>query len=79
MLSAPREFRFLPLGANGGPALAVYRRAKGSNATYQAAGITLFSIRGGRVVEMTRFTSTKLFPLFGLETHRRSDALSQPT
>jgi RNA polymerase sigma-70 factor (ECF subfamily) len=74
MLVAPREFRFLPLGANGGPALAVYSRPKASNAAYQAAGITSFSIRGGRVVEMTRFTSTKLFPLFGLAAQLPSDA-----
>jgi RNA polymerase sigma-70 factor (ECF subfamily) len=76
MLAAPREYRFLRVGANGGPALAVYSRPKASNEAYQAAGITWFSIRGGRVVEMTRFTSTKLFPLFGLAGHLPSNAPS---
>jgi RNA polymerase sigma-70 factor, ECF subfamily len=65
----PRQYRFVPLGANGQPALAVYARPLMGNAAYQPAGITVFSIRGGRVAEMTRFTSPELFPMFGLPPH----------
>jgi hypothetical protein len=39
------------------------------NAVYEAAGITLLAIRGGRVSQMTRFAFPRLFPLFGLPSH----------
>jgi RNA polymerase sigma-70 factor (ECF subfamily) len=68
----PRQYRFVPLGANGQPALAVYARLLTGNGAYQAAGITVFSIRGGRIAELTRFTSQELFRLFGLPPHLRS-------
>jgi RNA polymerase sigma-70 factor (ECF subfamily) len=65
----PRRYRLLPLGANAGPAVAVYRRRMTSNAAYEAAAIILLAIRGGRVSQMTRFTFPRLFPLFGLPGH----------
>ena len=64
-----RQYRLLPLGANAGPAVAVYRRRMTSNAAYEAAAIILLAIRGGRVSQMTRFTFPRLFPLFGLPAH----------
>lgn len=67
--AAPGQRRLLPLGANGGPAVAVYRRPMTPNAVYEAAGITLLAIREGRVSQMTRFVFPRLFPLFGLPSH----------
>ncbi len=66
LAAEPRQYRLLPLGANGGPAVAVYSRSMTTSSAYEAAAITLLSIRGGRIAEMTRFTSPRLFPLFGL-------------
>jgi RNA polymerase sigma-70 factor (ECF subfamily) len=60
-----RQRRLLPLGANAGPAVAVYVRPT-PNAAYEAAAIILLTIRGGRVARMTRFTLPRLFPSFGL-------------
>jgi RNA polymerase sigma-70 factor (ECF subfamily) len=74
LLAADRRYRLLPLGANAGPAVAVYRRMT-SNAAYEAAGIILLAIRGGRVAQMTRFTFPRLFPLFGLPAHLPSGGL----
>ena len=62
----PREYRLLPLGANAGPAVAVYSRPMTANAAYEAAAIILLAIRGGRVSQMTRFAFPRLFQLFGL-------------
>jgi RNA polymerase sigma-70 factor, ECF subfamily len=67
--AVPGERRLLPLGANGGPAFAVYRRPVTPNAVYEAGGIMLLTIRAGRVSQMTRFAMPGLFPLFGLATH----------
>jgi RNA polymerase sigma-70 factor (ECF subfamily) len=60
--------RLLPLAANGGLAVAVYRRPLTSDAPYEPSGITLVTIRSGRIAQLTRFGSLKLFPLFGLTT-----------
>jgi RNA polymerase sigma-70 factor (ECF subfamily) len=64
--AVPGQRHLIPLEANGGPAVAIYTRPMTPNAEYQASGITLLSIRDGRVAQMTRFGSTRLFPLFGL-------------
>jgi RNA polymerase sigma-70 factor (ECF subfamily) len=68
----PGRRRLLPLTANGMPAVAVYRRPMTPNAAYEASGITLLTIREGRVSQMTRFAFPRLFPLFGLPTHLAS-------
>ena len=65
----PGQRRLLPLEANGGPAVAVYRRPMTPNAVYEAVAITLLAIREGRVSQMTRFAFPRLFPLFGLPSH----------
>jgi len=62
----PGQRRLLTLAANGGPAVAVYRRMMTPNARYEPGGITLLRIHAGRISEITRFGSPKLFPLFGL-------------
>ena len=62
----PGQRRLLPLGANGGLAVAIYRRPLGPDATYESSGIMLIALRAGRISEMTRFGFTNLFPLFGL-------------
>ena len=65
----PGARRLLPLAANGGPAVAVYRRLPTPNATFEPTAIALLSFRAGLVSQITRFGSTKLFPLFGLPPH----------
>jgi len=65
----PGQRRLLPLAANGGPAVAVYRRPMTESARYEAGGITLLGMRDGRISQITRFGSPKLFALFGLPTH----------
>lgn len=62
----PGQRRLLPLTANGGPAVAVYRRANAPNARFEPGGITLLTLRDGRISQITRFGSPKLFALFGL-------------
>lgn len=69
----PAQRRLLPLAANGGPAVAVYRRLNTPNALYEPGGITLLAIRDGHISEITRFGSPQLFPLFGLPAQLPSD------
>ena len=72
----PGRRRLLPLGANGGPAVAVYRRPTTPNAVYEASGIVLVEIRGARVLQMTRFAFPRLFPLFGLPSYLPSEPIT---
>jgi len=69
----PGQRRLLPLRANGGPALALYRRGLTSNAPYEPSGITLLTLRDGRISHITRFGSAGLFPLFGLPAQLACD------
>lgn len=62
----PARRRLLPVAANGGLAVAVYRRATTPDALFEAAAITLLTIRDGQISQMTRFAFPRLFPLFGL-------------
>ena len=64
----PGQRRLLPLAANGGPAVAVYRQSKLGGA-FQPGGITLLTMHDGRISEITRFGSVELFSLFGLPAH----------
>ncbi|MGA3123537.1 MAG: RNA polymerase subunit sigma-70 [Polyangiaceae bacterium] len=68
-----REFRCVPLAANGGLAAAIYARPMRRDVEYEAAAINVIAVRGGLIAEMTRFASPKLFPLFGLPAHLPSD------
>jgi len=69
----PGQRRLLPLAANGGPAVAVYRRGTEPNARFEPGGITLLTLRDGLITHITRFGSPQLFPLFGLPPHLESD------
>lgn len=71
--AVPGERRLLPLAANGGPAVAVYRRSV-AGSTFEATGLTLLTLRDGRISHLTRFTFPKLFALFGLPAELPSDA-----
>jgi RNA polymerase sigma-70 factor (ECF subfamily) len=66
MQREPREYRAIPIAANAGLAVAIYRRLPGSNAAFEPAAITFVSMRGGRVSRMVRFSSPALFSLFEL-------------
>jgi RNA polymerase sigma-70 factor (ECF subfamily) len=69
----PGERRLVPIAANGGPAVAVYRRSQPDSA-FEATGITLLTLREGRISHLTRFTFANLFTLFGLPLELPSDA-----
>jgi RNA polymerase sigma-70 factor (ECF subfamily) len=62
----PGRRRLVPIQANGGPAVAVYRRATSPDARYEPGGITLLTLHEGRISRITRFGSPQLFALFGL-------------
>lgn len=74
----PAQRRLLPVAANGGPAVAVYRRPTTPNSVFEAAAITLLTIRGGRVSQLTRFALPRLFPLFGLPSQLPGDPSERP-
>lgn len=59
------RFRMLATAANGQPAAAAYVR-KPDDAEYQAFAIGLLTIVDDRIVELTAFHDTRLFPMFGL-------------
>jgi len=61
----PGQRRLVSINANGGPAVAVYRR-KALDAHYEPGGITLLTLEDGLISQITRFGSPKLFDLFGL-------------
>jgi RNA polymerase sigma-70 factor, ECF subfamily len=61
----PRDYRLVATRANGGPAIAIYARS-GPDAVYQASAITVLTLRGGYISEMTRFSEPRLFASFGL-------------
>lgn len=69
----PGQRRLLPLAANGGPAVAVYRRLRTPNAVFEPGGITLLTMSEGRISRITRFGSPRLFPLFGLPPQLTND------
>jgi RNA polymerase sigma-70 factor, ECF subfamily len=61
------QFRLLPTGANGRPAVAAYLRAPSDAAhVYRAFGIGVLRIEGGRIAEIVTFHQPALFPAFGL-------------
>ncbi|HTJ84169.1 MAG TPA: RNA polymerase subunit sigma-70 [Polyangiaceae bacterium] len=62
----PREYRAVPVAANAGLAVAIYRREAMSKRAFEAAAITFLTLRGGRVSRMVRFSSPKVVALFGL-------------
>jgi RNA polymerase sigma-70 factor (ECF subfamily) len=79
LAAEPHEYRLVPIGANAGPAVAVYTRPMKPNAAYEATAINVVAFRGGLVSQMTRFASPRLFPLFGLPGQLPGDSLHVPT
>ncbi|HWO13658.1 MAG TPA: RNA polymerase subunit sigma-70 [Polyangiaceae bacterium] len=65
--AVPGRRRLVPVGANGGPAFALYRQPA-PDSPHEAVAITLVAVRGARVAQLTRFAFPRLFPLFGLPT-----------
>jgi RNA polymerase sigma-70 factor (ECF subfamily) len=65
LVAEPKRFRLVPVGANGSPAVGVYA-APIEGGAFEPVAITLFTLRDGSVVEITKFTMPYLFGLFGL-------------
>jgi RNA polymerase sigma-70 factor (ECF subfamily) len=61
-----RQYRLVPIAANGRRAVAVYHRRRLGEDAFEAAAIKLLTMRRSHVTEMIRFGSPRLFPLFGL-------------
>jgi RNA polymerase sigma-70 factor, ECF subfamily len=59
------RFRMLPMVANGQPAVATYVR-RADSGPYGPFGISVLSIEGGLITDMTAFHDLGLFPAFGL-------------
>jgi RNA polymerase sigma-70 factor (ECF subfamily) len=70
--AVPGRRRLVQLGANGGPAVAVYNQPT-PNDEYAAVAITLLAIREGRISRLTRFGYPRLFVSFGLPERLRAD------
>ena len=60
--------RLLPVVANGAPAFAQYR-ASGPGSGHEPWALHVLDISGGRVIGISSFLDTRLFPLFGLPAH----------
>jgi RNA polymerase sigma-70 factor (ECF subfamily) len=65
LVAEPKRFRLVPVGANGSPAAGVYA-APLEGGAFEPVAITLFVVRGGLVSEIIKFTTPRLFRLFGL-------------
>jgi RNA polymerase sigma-70 factor, ECF subfamily len=59
------RFRARPVGANGQPAGALYRRAPGDDID-RAFAIGVLRVEDGRIADMVAFHDPALFPAFGL-------------
>jgi RNA polymerase sigma-70 factor, ECF subfamily len=59
------EVRRVPVGANRQPGSAGYLRRPGDS-TYRPLGLEFLRIENGKLVELTMFVSTDLFPAFAL-------------
>jgi RNA polymerase sigma-70 factor (ECF subfamily) len=65
LVTDPRRYRLVPIGANGSLAVGVYAGPIGGGPC-DAVAITLFSVRRGLVSRITKFTMPRLFPRFAL-------------
>lgn len=61
----PGEFRHLPIGANGQPALAFYRVSP-PGAAHRLAAIQLVTTRDGQIAAVDHFMLSEVYPLFGV-------------
>jgi hypothetical protein len=57
-----------PARANGAPAVALYRRPVPGHrgASWDAVGVSVLSLRAGRIAEITSFMDGRLLPWFDL-------------
>jgi RNA polymerase sigma-70 factor, ECF subfamily len=60
----PGELQYLPIGANGGPALAFYRRVE-AGGPHVLRGLDLVGTRDGAIVSVDHFMMNEVLPLFG--------------
>jgi RNA polymerase sigma-70 factor (ECF subfamily) len=63
-----RGSRLVPVMANGSPAFGQYRPS-GPGGRHEPFAIQALQVSGGRIIGMTAFLDTRLFPLFGLPDH----------
>jgi RNA polymerase sigma-70 factor (ECF subfamily) len=64
VLTSPGIFTTVQVGANGQPALAIYRRAE--DGTRRAHGIQVVTLRESRIAGVVAFLNPGLLPAFGL-------------
>jgi RNA polymerase sigma-70 factor (TIGR02960 family) len=58
------EWRMVPTGANGQPAVVAYRRA--ADGRFAAHGVEVLTLIGARIARITAFNDPSLVPTFGL-------------
>jgi RNA polymerase sigma-70 factor, ECF subfamily len=66
-LTSCGAWRHVPTRANGQLAIACYLRAAGAD-RYHAWAVTVLTLRGDRIAELTSFVGPEQFPPFGLPT-----------
>jgi RNA polymerase sigma-70 factor (ECF subfamily) len=64
VLTEPARFRLIPVAANGQPAFAAYQRDESGR--YQAHGIQVLTLAGGRIRGVVAFNDPALLACFGL-------------
>jgi RNA polymerase sigma-70 factor (ECF subfamily) len=64
VLRRPGDFRMIPVGANGQPALACYMRDQ--DGVHRAHAIAVLTLAGSRIARVVSFNDARLFPAFGL-------------
>ena len=80
VLHTPDQWRLAYTRANGAPAFALYMRAAdGSSGSFQAHGLDVLSLIGGRIARIVAFNDPTLVAKFGLpETITEPPTLSRP-
>jgi len=67
VLRTPGQWRLSYTRANGAPAFALYRRtADGSSGSFQAHGLDVLSLVGGRIARIVAFNDPGIVAKFGL-------------
>ncbi|MGO9382071.1 MAG: sigma-70 family RNA polymerase sigma factor [Mycobacterium sp.] len=67
VLHTPDQWRLVHTRANGAPAFAMYKRAPdGSSGSFQAHGLDVLSLIGGRIARIVAFNDPTLVAKFGL-------------
>jgi RNA polymerase sigma-70 factor (ECF subfamily) len=79
VLRTPDQWRLAYTRANGAPAFALYQRAPDGSGSFQAHGLDVLSLVGGRIARIVAFNDPTLVAKFGLpetitESSTRPDA-----